>query len=410
MGSMIDFIAEKVSIKPLKDLIPYARNSRKHSNAQIDQIAASMREWGWTNPVLVDENNTILAGHGRVMAAQKLGIENCPVIIAAGWSDDKKRAYVIADNKISENSSWDEDLLKIEIDDLGGFDVSLLGFSDKEITQLLQNAQSVDGEDDVPEISDRVASSMGQVWLMGNHKIMCGDSTNADDVRRLLSNVRPTLMVTDPPYGVKYDASWRNILNGSSDIASGKVLNDEQADWSAAYRLFEGDVGYIWHSSSFQHVVYKGIIESGFEVRANIVWVKNSFAISRGHYHYQHEPCFYICRKGKSANWMGDRKQSTVWNIDKNKKSETGHSTQKPVECMRRPIVNNSSPGQVVYEPFSGSGTTIIAAELTGRSCYAIELNPDYVDVAVKRWQTLTGGEAVDSITGVSFNDLLSKK
>ena len=407
---MIDFIAEKVSIKPLKDLIPYARNSRKHSNAQIDQIAASMREWGWTNPVLVDENNTILAGHGRVMAAQKLGIENCPVIIAAGWSDDKKRAYVIADNKISENSSWDEDLLKIEIDDLGGFDVSLLGFSDKEITQLLQNAQSVDGEDDVPEISDRVASSMGQVWLMGNHKIMCGDSTNADDVRRLLSNVRPTLMVTDPPYGVKYDASWRNILNGSSDIASGKVLNDEQADWSAAYRLFEGDVGYIWHATSFQHVVYKGIIESGFEVRANIVWVKNKFAISRGHYHYQHEPCFYICRKGKSANWMGDRKQSTVWNIDKNKKSETGHSTQKPVECMRRPIVNNSSPGQVVYEPFSGSGTTIIAAELTGRSCYAIELNPDYVDVAVKRWQTLTGGEAVDSITGVSFNDLLSKK
>ena len=407
---MIDFIAEKVSIKPLKDLIPYARNSRKHSNAQIDQIAASMREWGWTNPVLVDENNTILAGHGRVMAAQKLGIENCPVIIAAGWSDDKKRAYVIADNKISENSSWDEDLLKIEIDDLGGFDVSLLGFSDKEITQLLQNAQSVDGEDDVPEISDRVASSMGQVWLMGNHKIMCGDSTNADDVRRLLSNVRPTLMVTDPPYGVEYDASWRNKLNGSSDIANGKVLNDEQADWSAAYRLFEGDVGYIWHSSSFQHVVYKGIIESGFEVRANIVWVKNNFAISRGHYHYQHEPCFYICRKGKSANWMGDRKQSTVWNIDKNKKSETGHSTQKPVECMRRPIVNNSSPGQVVYEPFSGSGTTIIAAELTGRSCYAIELSPDYVDVAVKRWQTLTGGEAVDSITGVSFNDLLSKK
>lgn len=407
---MIDFIAEKVSIKPLKDLIPYARNSRKHSNAQIDQIAASMREWGWTNPVLVDENNTILAGHGRVMAAQKLGIENCPVIIAAGWSDDKKRAYVIADNKISENSSWDEDLLKIEIDDLGGFDVSLLGFSDKEITQLLQNAQSVDGEDDVPEISDRVASSMGQVWLMGNHKIMCGDSTNADDVRRLLSNVRPTLMVTDPPYGVEYDASWRNILNGSSDIAKGKVLNDEQADWSAAYRLFEGDVGYIWHASSFQHVVYKSIIESGFEVRANIVWVKNNFAISRGHYHYQHEPCFYICRKGKSANWMGDRKQSTVWNIDKNKKSETGHSTQKPVECMRRPIVNNSSPGQVVYEPFSGSGTTIIAAELTGRSCYAIELNPDYVDVAVKRWQTLTGGEAVDSITGVSFNDLLSKK
>lgn len=407
---MIDFIAEKVSIKPLKDLIPYARNSRKHSNAQIDQIAASMREWGWTNPVLVDENNTILAGHGRVMAAQKLGIENCPVIIAAGWSDDKKRAYVIADNKISENSSWDEDLLKIEIDDLGGFDVSLLGFSDKEITQLLQNVQSVDGEDDVPEISDKVASSMGQVWLMGNHKIMCGDSTNADDVRRLLSNVRPTLMVTDPPYGVEYDASWRNKLNGRSDTANGKVLNDDQADWSAAYRLFEGDVGYIWHATSFQHVVYKGIIESGFEVRANIVWVKNKFAISRGHYHYQHEPCFYICRKGKSANWMGDRKQSTVWNIDKNKKSETGHSTQKPVECMRRPIVNNSSPGQVVYEPFSGSGTTIIAAELTGRSCYAIELNPDYVDVAVKRWQTLTGGEAVDSITGVSFNDLLSKK
>lgn len=404
---MTEFIAEKIEYRDLDSLIPHARNSRKHSDAQVSQIAASMKEWGWTNPVLIDESNTILAGHGRVLAAKKLGIKSAPVIVADGWSDEKKRAYIIADNKISENSSWDHDLLKLELSDLGDFDVSILGFTEHELGRMLDGSQSVDGEDDVPDRSDTQVSQPGQIWKLGNHRIMCGSSTDKDNVSSLLGDIKPHLMVTDPPYGVEYDASWRNkVQSGNSCLANGKVLNDDIADWSAAYDLFPGDVAYVWHASLMAKDFIDSLQRSGFEIRSNIIWVKNKILISRGHYHFQHEPCLYAVRKGKTASWTGDRKQSTVWNIDKPLKSETGHSTQKPVECMRRPIINNSSPGQAIYEPFSGSGTTIIAAELTGRHCYAMEINPAYVDIAVKRWQTITGDKAIDALTGRTFDSI----
>ena len=405
---MIDLIAEKIEKRSVSSLIPYARNSRKHSDAQVSQIAAAMVEWGFTNPVLVDENNTIIAGHGRVLAAQKIGVQDVPVIVADGWSDEKKRAYIIADNKLSENSSWDNDLLKIELSELNGFDLSVLGFTENELSRILEDSQSHADEDSVPEKSKIVISSPGQLWKIGNHRIMCGDSTNADHVSKLLDGVIPSLMVTDPPYGVEYDASWRKKLEGQEklNLACGKVLNDDNADWSAAYRLFPGDVAYIWHAILKANEFYQSIVQSEFEIRAQIVWAKNNFAISRGHYHTQHEPCFYCVRKSKKANWTGDRKQSTVWHIDKTLKSETGHSTQKPVECMRRPIINNSNPGQAIYEPFSGSGTTIIAAELTGRHCFAMELNPEYVDIAVKRWQQISGDKAIDAQTGRTFDSI----
>lgn len=403
---MTKFVAEKVEIRDVNDLIPYARNSRKHSDSQISQIAASMREWGWTNPVLIDEKNTILAGHGRVLAAQKLGIKTAPVIIASGWSEEKKRAYVIADNKISENSEWDNELLKLELSELQQFDIDLIGFSDKEICKIIGQNESVEGEDDVPEVDNaQVVSEIGTIWTLGNHRIMCGDSTNPGHVAQLLGSVKPNLMVTDPPYGVNYDASWRNDdLNKNSDLATGKVLNDHRADWTDAYKLFPGDVAYIWYASLMSREFVDSVTNAGFEIRSNIVWVKNNFAISRGHYHHQYDPCLYAVRKGKTASWAGDRKQSTVWNIDKPLKLESGHSTQKPVECMRRPIINNSNLGQAIYEPFSGSGTTIIAAELTGRHCYAMELNPPYVDMAVKRWQTQTKQHAINAATGEPFD------
>jgi DNA modification methylase len=202
-------------------------------------------------------------------------------------------------------------------------------------------------------------------------------------------------MVTDPPYGVEYDAKWREDagVNGPG-AAKGKVLNDDRADWTEAWALFPGDVAYVWHAGLYASTVAESLIKCGFNMRSQIIWAKSNFAMSRGDYHWQHEPCWYAVKKAAKGHWAGDRKQTTIWNIPKPQKSETGHSTQKPVECMKRPIENNSSIGQAVYEPFSGSGTTIIACEMTGRVCYAIELNPAYVDIAVKRWEQFTGQKA----------------
>lgn len=398
------------------DLVPYARNSRTHSEIQVQQIAASIREWGWTMPVLCDEDGGIIAGHGRVMAANALGIKEVPTITASGWSEEKKRAYVIADNQLTLNADWNMEMLKAEISELNelDFNLDLIGFDEDFLANLLND--EVDGltdPDAVPETPENPVTVEGDVWILGNHRIICGDSTSADTVGKLLGSVKPHLMVTDPPYGVEYDANWRNEAlradgSATNGRAIGKVENDANADWSEAYALFPGDVCYVWHpAGALQNVFYQSLLECGFEVRMQIIWAKSHFPIGRGHYHVQHEPCWYAVRKksGATAHWAGDRKQTTLWQIDKPQKSETGHSTQKPVECMKRPIENNSSPGQAIYEPFSGSGTTIIAGEMTGRHIYAIELNPAYVDVAVKRWQEFTGETAINEATGEPFSE-----
>jgi DNA modification methylase len=220
-------------------------------------------------------------------------------------------------------------------------------------------------------------------------------------------------MVTDPPYGVEYDSAWRERAmpeKNTSKGARGKVENDDRADWREAWALFPGDVAYVWHAGNMAHIVAESLLACDLGIRSQIIWAKSQFVIGRGDYHPHHEPCWYAVRQGKKGHYNGDRKQSTLWQIDKPKKSETGHSTQKPVECMKRPIENNSSPGQAVYEPFSGSGTTIIAGEITGRHVYAIELNPAYVDVAVKRWQEFTGQEAVHADSGKTFNEMINAK
>jgi DNA modification methylase len=384
-------------------LIPYAKNSRTHTKDQIKQVANSIKEFGFTNPILVGKDNGVIAGHCRLLAAKQLGLKTVPVIRLDHLSPAQRKAYIIADNRLALNAGWDDNFLIEELKELQGleFDLSLLGFNDKELNDLL--ATPINGltdEDDVPEAPQEPEAKLGDIYILGNHRIMCGDSTVATDVERLLNGVKPHLMVTDPPYGVEYDADWRNKAlrkdgTATDGRAVGKVLNDDRADWADAWALFPGNIAYIWHGSLQTDIVKNSIEKHGFKCRALIIWAKSHFAIGRGDYHGQHEPCWYAV-KGK-GNWTGDRKQTTVWNINKPQKSETGHSTQKPIECMRKPIENNSSVGQAIYEPFSGSGTTIIACEQTGRHCLAMELNPAYVDVAVKRWEQFTGNKAKKS-------------
>lgn len=413
---MAEWPADKIVRVPVEALIPYARNARTHSDEQVAQIAASMREWGWTSPILIDENMGIIAGHGRVMAARKLGLSDVPAMIAKGWSEAQKRAYVLADNQLALNAGWDTGLLKIELGELHAldFDLGLIGFPNLDAL-LADKTEGLTDPDDVPEPPAEPVARPGDVWLLGNHRLVCGDCTDPLVVDKALNGVTPHLMVTDPPYGVEYDANWRNEAARKSEGmgnralgagAVGKVLNDDRADWREAWALFPGDVAYVWHAGLFAPTVAESLVESGFTLRSQIIWAKQQFAIGRGDYHWQHEPCWYAVRKGSKGHYEGGRKQSTLWQIDKPRKSETGHSTQKPVECMKRPIENNSSPGQAVYEPFSGSGTTIIAGEMTGRHIHAIELNPAYVDVAIKRWQDFTGQQAVLEGADKTFSEM----
>jgi DNA modification methylase len=396
---LVTWPADHVERWALDRLVPYARNARTHSEAQVAQIAASIREWGWTVPVLVDEAGTLIAGHGRVLAARKLGLTSVPVMVACGWSEAQRRAYTLADNRLALSAGWDEDLLRLELaelDDLG-VDLSLTGFEPGELASLLATqSPGLTDPDEVPAAPEVPTSRLGDVWLLGRHRLVCGDCTDPAVVEAALAGVRPHLMVTDPPYGVEYDPSWRNeALKGSKTARTGKVLNDNRADWREAWALFPGDVAYVWHGALHAGTVADSLTACGFSVRAQIIWAKERLVLGRGHYHWQHEPCWYAVRDGSKGHWAGDRKQTTLWSIpSRDQDADTVHGTQKPVDCMRRPIENNSSPGQAVYEPFSGSGTTLIAAEMAGRACHAVELSPAYVDVAVLRWQAFTGQEA----------------
>jgi DNA modification methylase len=395
---------------PIAALIPYARNARTHSDAQVSQIAGSIREFGFTNPVLIGADNDIIAGHGRVMAARVLKLDTVPCIRLGHLNELQRRAYVLADNRIALNSGWDEAMLALELTELlvDGLNLESLGFATDELAAMFN--QPVEGKtdpDDVPDVQSTPVSAVGDIWLLGGHRIACGSCTDAHTVEAVLVGSKPHLMVTDPPYGVEYSAAWRDDALGGKDggRATGAVENDDVADWSDAWALFPGDVAYVWHASLMTAPVFDSLVSCNFSPRAHLIWAKSSLAISRGHYHWQHEPCWYAVRKGATGHWHGDRKQSTLWSIPKPQKSETGHSTQKPIDCMKRPIENNSAPGDLVYEPFSGSGTTIIAAEMTGRKCMAIELNPAYVDVAIRRWQDFTGKLATLESDGRTFDE-----
>jgi len=410
----------------LAELKPYAHNARTHSETQVAQIAASMGEFGWTNPVLVDGAKGIIAGHGRVLAAEQLGLDTVPCIELGDLSEAQARAYIIADNKLALNAGWDEPLLGRELLALDalGFDCTLAGFSGDELDGLFARAQSagegLTDEDAVPSVQEQVVSQASDVWLCGRHRVRCGDSTNAEDVAALLADVEPHLMVTDPPYGVNYTPGWRNeAVTQFAPSISARVENDDRVDWSEAWALFPGAVVYVWHAATQAIQVAASLGVAGFECRSQIIWAKQNHVIGRGHYHPQHEPCWYAVRKGKQGHWTGGRTQTTLWRIDNlnpvgsaNERYDrkVGHGTQKPVECMRRPIVNNSNPGQAVYDPFLGSGTTMIAAEKEARICYGMEITPQYVDVAVRRWQQFTGEEATLEDNGRTFAEVAAAR
>jgi len=299
------------------------------------------------------------------------------------------------------------------------FDLELTGFDPPEIDEFLVDPNLGDEVADlVLPPPSRPVSALGEVWRCGDHRVLRGDATRPEEVAHVLGEARPVVMITDPPYGVEYDPMWREEAGLGAQRQTGKVANDDRVDWSEAVRCFPGDIIYIWHAGIHSGPVAAGLLEVGFEIRAQIIWTKPHFVLSRGSYHWQHEPCFYCVRKGARSRWRGDRTQSTVWPVatlnpfgGKNQEeTATGHGTQKPIELMRRPILNHTERGDAVYDPFLGSGTTLIAAELTGRICYGIEIDPKYVDLAVCRWQRLTGRSATLEGDGRSFDEVKAER
>ncbi len=405
----------KIEMKTPESLLAYGNNARTHTEEQIEELVNSIKDFGFNDPIECGEDGVIIRGHARAQAAVKVGLSTVPTVTLQGMDENSRKAYILAANRIAQNAGWDASLLKIELQDLEdvGFNLELTGFTQDEIESYLNpeiiNSGECD-EDEFGEAPEEPITKLGDIWICGNHRVACGDSTNPDDVSRLVVGHEPNLMVTDPPYGVDYDPEWRERV-GSGARAKGKVLNDSVIDWTDAYSLFCGNVGYIWHAGKYANIVAQNIIDCGYDIISQIIWVKQHFALSRGDYHWQHEPCIYAVKKGAKHDWQGARDQATTWNIKNNnsygnsEKEETiGHGTQKPVECMARPIKNNSKPNDYVYDPFCGSGTTLIACEKLGRRCLTQELDPEYVDMTVKRGEKFTGLKATLESTGEGFH------
>ncbi len=391
-----------ITLRPIESIKPYEQNPRLN-DAAVDAVAASLKAFGFRQPIVTDVDGVIVVGHTRWKAAARIGLTHVPVHVVGDLTPAQARAYRIADNQTATLAEWDPALLPLELHGLAEMDVdlSLLGFDPAELDRLLigDGQNGLTDPDDVPPVPDVPVTQAGDLWVLGKHRVLCGDSTVGADVKRLLDGAVPFLMVTDPPYGVEYDPSWRHKSGLNDSERVGRVTNDDRVDWTDAYRLFPGRVAYVWHAGRYAAEFSAHLQAAGFGVRSQIVWRKPRFAISRGHYHWQHEPCWYAMREGPGeggAKWCGDRSQSTVWEVALNDGTGiTVHGTQKPVECMARPIRNHGGKGDNVYDPFLGSGTTVIAAEQLERRCFGTEISPGYCDVIVRRWENFTGQKAV---------------
>lgn len=399
----------------IENLIPYARNSRTHSDEQVAQIAASIKEFGFTNPILIDEHGGIIAGHGRVLAAQKLKLTQVPAIELKHLTDTQKRAYVIADNKLALNAGWDDELLRLEFDELreAGFDLELTGFSLDEIDGL-QIEEVTDGltdEDEVPEAPEEPVSKLGDAWLLGNHRLMCGDSTSIDDVEKLMAGQKADMVHTDPPYNVDYSNADRPKAS-KRDL--GKIKNDAMGDtefynflfefYSCAYSVMkDGSSIYVWHADRETVNFKKAALEAGFVFAQTLIW-KKPMLLSRTRYQWAHEPCLFLT-KG-SPYFTDDRTKTTVWDFGGYDKSKNVHPTQKPIFIPEEAISNSSKMGSNVLDLFGGSGSTLIACEKTNRKAHLMELDPKFCDVIINRWQNFTGRQATLEATGETYDEL----
>lgn len=392
-------------IVKIDDLIPYALNSRTHSEQQVAQIAASIREFGFTNPVLIDDQNNLIAGHGRVLAARKLKMSEIPAIIVTGLDERKRRALIIADNKLALNAGWDESALRVELEDLAGDFGELMGFSEDELVSLLQASNPTEGltdEDAVPETPEEPITKPGDIWILGKHRLMCGDSTSVDEAERLMNGVKADLVFTDPPYNVAYEGRGEKNKLGpiKNDNMSDELFEQFCQDVFATYVAVMKPLAciYVCHpdSQSGPKLAFEKTFAEQFKKSSTIIWVKQSAGMGWQDYRAQHEPILYGWKEGSGKHFFcGDRAKTTVWKIGRDAQASYVHPTQKPVALPEEAILNSSKGEDVVLDLFGGSGSTLIACEKTGRSCRMMELDPKYCDVIVKRWEEFTGQKAV---------------
>ncbi|MEI3017115.1 MAG: site-specific DNA-methyltransferase [Oscillospiraceae bacterium] len=380
----------------VEELIPYARNARTHSSAQITQIAASIKEFGFLAPIVIAEDNTILCGHGRFYAAQKLGLKKIPCVKESHLTEAQKRAYIIADNKLSINAGWDDELLAVELSDLQGegVDLSITGFDEKELADLFDDKSKSDVEDDGYDLSAALEKAAfvqrGDIWTVGRHRLMCGDATSADDVAALMGGKRANLLLTDPPYGVSFKSSSGLTIQNDS-------IKDEdfycflKSAFSAAVDCLEkGAAAYIFHADTEGLNFRRAFVDAGFHLAGCCIWVKDSLVLGRSDYQWQHEPVLYGFLQNGKHSWYSDRKQTTIWNFAKPKKN-ANHPTSKPLDLLSYPIQNSSQENAIVLDTFGGSGSTLMACELTNRICYTMELDEKYASVILRRYVDDTG-------------------
>lgn len=400
----------------VSELIPYVRNARTHSEAQVSQIAASIREFGFLSPILVAEDNTILAGHGRLAAAQKLGLKKVPCVKENHLTETQKRAYIIADNKLSLNAGWDSELLAVELSELEGadFNLDLLGFDEAELSSIFDADKDVSDDDfDVEkELEEPCFSKTGDVWTLGRHRIICGDATKLETYKTLLENTKVNLVVTDPPYNVNYEGSAGKIKNDNMEndkfyqFLFNSFVNMEQA-------MADDASIYVFHADTEGLNFRKAFQDAGFYLSGCCIWKKPSLVLGRSPYQWQHEPCLYGWKKKGKHKWYAGRKETSVWEFEKPKKN-ADHPTMKPIALLAYPIKNSSMTNSLVLDPFAGSGSTLIACEQTGRICYAIELDEKYCDVIVKRYIEQVGNDkSVKVLRGgkeYSFTEVFTNK
>lgn len=372
----------------INDLIPYIRNARTHSESQIAQIAASIKEFGFLSPILIAEDNTILAGHGRLAAARKLGLTKVPCVKESHLTETQRRAYIIADNKLSLNAGWDEDILAIELSELQGadFDLDLLGFDESELASIFEDDKEVEDDDfDVEEeLNKPCFSKAGDIWTLGRHRLICGDSTKEETYRILMEGKKANLVVTDPPYNVNYEGSAGKIKN--DNMNTDKFYNFLLDAFSNMEKVMADDASiYVFHADTEGLNFRKAFNDAGFYLSGCCIWKKPSLVLGRSPYQWQHEPCLYGWKKKGKHQWYSGRKETTIWEFEKSKKN-ADHPTMKPIALLAYPITNSSMSNTLILDPFGGSGSTLIACEQTDRSCYTIELDEKFCDVIVKRY------------------------